>query len=643
MQNNSFFTWRACLTGLVLSFLVVVMAHYSIDIVHGSYLAIDHMPAGGIFVFFVLVLLLNPILGCIKKTLQFSSHELILIYIMLLITSSITTMGLGAQLCPMIIAPFYFATPENRWHEIIQPYLKSWLFPQGQKVVQYFFEGLPTGEQIPWLHWIKPLSFWLIFIFALYMVMLCIMVILRKQWVEKERLSYPLVQLPLEMVQDDEKGRLIKPFFRNKLMWLGFAIPFFLSSWNGLHHYFHFIPPIRLVAGVSIFQKTIPFFFRISFPIMGFTYLINQEVAFSVWFFSLVYIILQGIFNITGISSPEVTGIYGITEPILAHFGTGAFFGLVLFGLWIARSHLKEVFKKAFKNGSGVDDSGEIISYRTAVWGLILGSIILIIWLVASGMSILIALSFLICAFIFWIGLTRVIAEAGIATMISPSIGASQVVSGLGSVNIGSQGLTSLGLTYVYSSDIRTFPMSSMAQGLKLSSEKLRRKRGVFWAILLSILLAYVASNWIVLKLSYTYGGMNLNRWYFIGGPKTPYEYVSNYINHPQGVNALGWFCRIGGVILIWILMLMRYRFLWWPLHPIGFAIGGVHWMQMLWFSIFLVWLVKMLILKYGGVRPFRIFRPLFLGFVLGQYSAACLWVIIDLITGHTGNSVFWI
>ena len=122
MQSDSFFTWRACLTGLILSFLVIVMAHYSIDIVHGSYLAIDHMPAGGIFVFFILVLLLNPILGSINKSFQFSSHELILIYIMLLITSSITTMGLGAQLCPMIAAPFYFATLENNWVEVIQPH-----------------------------------------------------------------------------------------------------------------------------------------------------------------------------------------------------------------------------------------------------------------------------------------------------------------------------------------------------------------------------------------------------------------------------------------------------------------------------------------------------------------------------------------
>ena len=619
------------------------MAHYSISIVHGSYLAIDHMPAGGIFIFFVLVLLLNPILGSIKKTFQFSSHELILIYIMLLITCSITTMGLGAQLCPMIAAPFYYATPENNWAEIIQPYLKPWLFPQGQKVVQYFFEGLPKGEQIPWMAWIKPLSFWLIFIFALYMVMLCIMVILRKQWVEKEKLIYPLVQLPLEMVQDDEKRSLIKPFFRNKLMWIGFAIPFFISSWNGLHAYFHFIPPITLVNSVKIFQNTIGLQFRLSFPIMGFTYLINQEVALSVWFFALFYTVLRGMFNITGISSPENVGIYGITEPILAHLGTGAFFGLVLFGLWMGRRHLKEVFRKAFKKDSSIDDSEEIMSFRTAVFGLILGTLILIIWLVSSGMSILVAIAFLICAFIFWIGLTRVIAEAGIATMISPSIGTSQVVSGLGSANIGSQGLTGLGLSYVYASDIRTFPMSSMAQGLKLSSGTFTRKRGIFWAILLTVVLAFVASNWIVLKLAYTHGGMNLNSWYFVGGPQAPYNYVSSHINHPQGSNILGWFCRIGGVILMGIFMLMRYRFLWWPLHPLGFAIGGVNWIQALWFSIFLVWLLKMLILKYGGIRFFRTLRPLFLGFVLGQYSAAGLWFVIDLIARHTGNCVFWI
>ena len=37
------------LTGLIF-FFVILTAHYSINFVHGSYLSIDHMPAGGIFI-----------------------------------------------------------------------------------------------------------------------------------------------------------------------------------------------------------------------------------------------------------------------------------------------------------------------------------------------------------------------------------------------------------------------------------------------------------------------------------------------------------------------------------------------------------------------------------------------------------------
>ena len=40
---------------------------------------------------------------------------------------------------------------------------------------------------------------------------------------------------------------------------------------------------------------------------------------------------------------------------------------LVVFGLWTARSHLKDVLRKAWNSDAPVDDSREIMSYRTAV------------------------------------------------------------------------------------------------------------------------------------------------------------------------------------------------------------------------------------------------------------------------------------
>ncbi len=642
MENSGGVRSRVYLIGALLSVCVIFMAHYSISIVHGSTLAIDHMPAGGVFVFFVLVLLLNPVLRLIRKTYELNPGELLIVYIMLLVTSSITTMGLGASLLSIIAAPFYFATPENRWAELVHPHLRNWMHPSGERAIQHFFEGLPPGEGIPWAAWLQPVMAWFVLIFALYMVMLFLMVILRRQWVEKEKLTYPLVQLPLEMVHDDGKGA-IKPLFRNKLFWAAVAIPLVISSINALHSYFHFIPYITLHRSVPVFQRTMGMMFRLSFPIMGFTYLVNQEVALGVWFFNLLFLVVRGIFNMTGISSAEQIGIYGAVEPIFKNVGTGAFLSFVFMGFWMAKSHLKEVFGRAFgKNKS--DDSDEIVSYRTAVFGLIFGLAVMLVWLMMSGMSFTIALLFMVFAMVFFVGLTRIIAEAGIATMISPSIGSGQVVSSLGSSAIGHEGMTALGMTYVYSSDIRTFPMSAIAQGLKMGDWiKGRRRGGMFFAIVLAIFIAYFVSNWLVLRLAYNYGGINLNTWFFVNGPQRPFQWPVSHMLHPVGPSPSGWAARGAGAALMAGLMFIRYRFLWWPFHPLGFAIGSVTYMDQLWFTIFIVWLVKAMILKYGGVRLFRQGRPFFLGLILGQYSAAVIWFLIDLMTGHTGNRVFWI
>ena len=634
---------RAFFMGIFLSIVVIFMAHYSVNVVHASYLSIDHMPAGGIFVFFMLVLVLNPLLGLINRDSRLNPCELLIVFVMLLVTSSITTMGLGTQLLPMIAAPFYYATAENRWDELVTPHLRSWFHPTDETAVEHFFEGLPAGESIPWHTWIGPLLTWFVFIFALYMVMLFLMVILRKQWVEKEKLTYPLVQLPVEMVGDDDRGSLIKPLFRSRLFWIAVAIPMIVSSINALNSYYGFIPTINLDHRAMLFQRTTPIHFRISFPIMGFTYLINQEVALGVWFFNLLYLFARGLFNITGVAGTERLGIYGAEDPIFHNVGAGAFFMFVLMGFWMARSHLKDVFGKAF-GVRDTDDSEEIVSYRTAVWGLLAGLLVMVGWLMMTGMSLTVTLLFIFFMMIFFIGLTRIIAEAGIATMISPSIGASQVVSSLGSANIGDQGLTALGLTYVYASDIRTFPMSSMAQSLKMGEWiKQRRKGGMFLAILLAVLIAYFLSNWLVLQLAYEHGGRNLNSWYFEGGPKAPFEWASSHMLHPEGPTFAGWMQRVFGAGLMWILTVVRFRFLWWPFHPLGAAIGSVNWVQHLWFSIFLVWLIKAIILKYGGVKRFRQGKPFFLGLILGQYSAAVIWFLIDLVTGQTGNRVFWI
>ena len=85
-------------------------------------------------------------------------------------------------------------------------------------------------------------------------------------------------------------------------------------------------------------------------------------------------------------------------------------------------------------------------------------------------------------------------------------------------------------------------------------------------------------------------------------------------------------------------LMFMRARFLWWPLHPLGLPFQPFHGA---WTAVGIVWLFKVMILKYGGVRVFQNAKPFFLGLILGQLLSTGAWFIMDLALGVVGNKLY--
>jgi len=637
------YTLKAFVLGCALSALVVVMSQYSVNIVQGSYLSIDHMPAGGIFLFFVFVGLLVPVSERLCRCLRFSPSELILVYVMILVTSSIVTMGLGSQFLAMLAGPTYFG-PEFRWSEVIDKHVHPWFAPRDAEAVKHFFEGLPDDERFPWRAWWKPLAVWVPFLFTLYFVMICSVVMLRRQWVERERLTFPLTALPLAMVQPSRTGGFVRPFFKSHAMWVGFALPFFIGSLNAYQHYHDWAPRFDLVQHVPVVQEIWWLEFRISFPIIGFGYFISSRVAFGLWFFNLLAASLRAIFMSTGVASTENMGSYGAWSPIFKHLGMGAIFVLVVYGLWAARQHLSGVLRKAVGGGTDVRDDDEILSYRVAFWGWIIGVVAMAAWLDASGLPFLVALGFVVLALLIFVGVVRVVAQGGLPTLIAPSVAPSQIVSSIGCGPIGKAGLATLGFTYMWSGDIRTFVMSAAAHGMKLDTEaRPRTHRPLFYAMMAAVVIGVIGSSLMILYLAYDRGGMNLNRWYFQGNTKAAFRYIAAKMEAPTDINALGWTCKfIGGAIMLGFMFLQR-NFYWWPVHPLGFAIGANGWMNKIWFSVFLAWAIKGGILKYGGGRMFHTCRPFFLGLVLGQYSCAGVWFVVDWITGATGNQVFWI
>ena len=327
------------------------------------------------FVFALFAGLVNPLLGLVHRRLMLRRAELGSVFIMAMMAATVPTEGYVEHMVPKIASVFYYATPENDWVDLIHPYMKGWFAPLDGEAVQHFFEGAPAGVPIPWGAWLQPLCYWALFFLTLCFVMVCMMVILRRQWIDHERLVYPLVKLPLEMIEED--GSLMRPFFRNPVMWLGFSIPFALLSLDALHSYYNFIPALVLDTSIPVFRDQVSLRLALSFMTLGFAYCVNLQVLLSIWVFFLLTTAQQGLFSVLGIAMTERLTGYATSEAIAAHEGMGALIAFVLFSLWVGRDHLRAVCRKAFLGDAAVDDSGEMLSYRTAVFGTIIGLVIL--------------------------------------------------------------------------------------------------------------------------------------------------------------------------------------------------------------------------------------------------------------------------
>jgi len=140
----------------------------------------------------------------------------------------------------------------------------------------------------------------------------------------------------------------------------------------------------------------------------------------------------------------------------------------------------------------------------------------------------------------------------------------------------------------------------------------------------------------LTLYLGYEYGAINLSSFYFDNVAQYPYRFMAKSIQEPLGPRVDTWIYTGMGVAIMGGLMAAQHRFLWWPFHPLGFPVSCVF--GAMWFSVFIAWILKSLILKYGGLSVFNRLKPFFLGLILGEAVVAGTWVIIDYFVGMPNN-----
>ena len=634
-------TLRAVVVGAVLCVGLSAGEPYGVLVVHGSPLCADFSTGGAIFLFFVLVFLVNSALRCLGPRVGLSSGELVTVYVMLVVASAVPSWGFTMNMMGLIGGLRYYASPENRWSELILPHVKSWLTPTDDVALRDFFQGLPPGEPLAWRAWVVPLAWWSSFILAVYVVMVCVVAILRKQWVEHERLTFPLAQLPLEMAATGRSGGS-SGLFRSRAMWFGFLLPALVLSYNGIQKYTPGMPPFVLHAWLPVVPGVLVPNFAVRFEVIGLGYLVNTDVLLSLWFFAWYFMVEKAIFAKIGFTIGPVELYSDPGTPTEAYQAFGAVAAYVVIGLWVARKHLRAVFRKALFDAPEVDDSRELLSHRAAVVGLVVGLVYIVAWMSRSGMAVGHAVIFIVGALIAFLGLTKIICEAGLAYARTPVTPSALTHSILGPAGLGPASVVNLGMALTWSGDTRTIVMTSAATGAKMGDAARVHPRSLFWSMLLALVVALLSSIIAVLLIGYTYGGMNLGSWQFGGMTNATGAWMTEHASIPEGTTGgmnYGKMCFLGiGAALMTALMTCRYRFPWWPIHPAGLAVGLTHPTFHVWFSIFIAWLVKVLVLKFGGISLYRRTRPFFLGMVLGAFTTAGMWLVIDGLTGRRGS-----
>jgi hypothetical protein len=640
---------RGFALGLVGAILACVLVSYAEIVVKSVQISVLQLPPVAV-VLLLLTVAASAAMRRARAGWGLNPQEILIAYCMTSISAMVSSRGLLEKLIPVLVSPAYFANAGNRWSELYFPHIKRWMVPfnpettQPELVARRFFEGLRPGENIPWQLWVGPLVMWVLLALLIFGTFLCLAGILRKHWVENEKLSFPLVQLPLEMAGAGKGDGLL----RNRLMWLGFAVSASFYTVNGLHTMYPNIPELPFWIWFYTFLTTPPFnvlgsnMIVMCFSGIGLLYLLPLDVLFSIWFFywlGQLQILVAASYNM---DMPMLPLYY--VPHLIGYQCIGAYIVLAAFLFYTARRHLATVLKSALQIQK-VDDSNELLPYRAAVFGLVLCFLGSIVWLKMAGMSPWMAI-FVLGAYVFLIALVmaRSTVESGLM-MTETSFRAVDIYRVFAPTSaMGPGNMTVLAfMDAVFFRDLRGGLMTAFLDGTVIADQtKMRRRKfiGYFAAgILVAVLVGCVFQMW----LSYSHGGIRLYHYTYLDNNIRGFKDYEAPMTRP--VSGLTWqapFFLSVGLVVTSILCWCRYMFYWWPFNPLGYALAASWTVKVLWFSCLVAWLAKFGLLRYGGMKAFVGARPFFIGLVIGEFTISIVWAILAWLLGCPGPQFAW-
>jgi len=584
----------------------------------------------------MLVVLANTALARFGRGL--SRKELLVIYCMVTVGAPLIAHGTLLWMLCTTISQRELAYTMTDWPNAFFQYIPSWFAPSHPDAVDGFFRG---ESAVPWALWLKPLLLWGLLFLALYVANLCLLVILRRQWVTHERLSFPVALVPLEAVRDGDRG--VGRLSRSSALWIGFGVVFVLLLEERLATLMPWLPSIPATADIIVvpWQRVGPLAgigdFTISFwPTgLGLAYLIPKELSFSVWFFWYLRVAQTVAAIAAGVTPMRPQDYWGTEFPAPYYQGAGAVLALGVLVLWSARHYLAQAVRLSLR-GESEDDIILPLGHRLAMLGLGLAVTYILGFCLAAGMRVGVALVLVTLVLTFHMVWARLRAENGMSFIGFPYSAGALMTDPLGTAILRPRDVvTTNALSWTYwpgwgeGSEVIT---GATLDALKISSAARIAQRPLLLAMAGAFVFALIVGCAIILKGTYHRGFWNYDLLYsswMIPGMRNQGQGNYDAVMHPTGVN-LGATAAVGGGMAFTLLLgVMRTRFWWWPFHPVGYLAANVWGTQSWWCPMFIGWLVKTLVIRYGGLRLYQRTMPAAIGMILANQLIHFLWPVV--------------
>ncbi len=587
----------------------------------------------------LLVAVLNLGARRIAPKLALTEGELIIFYGMQAVVGAISAEWMNVM-NPTIHSYALYASSESRFRDLINPYASRWFFipvADAGKFADYANGGYPFSYFVSRLPlWAPYILSWTALFTLICVAMLCINSLMRDEWTNREKLAFPIIQLPLAIVQS---GAGKSQVWKSKFFYIPFLLMFAIDILNGFHFIYPSLPLInvRFLGALNDFTPTPPLNAIGWTPIGIFPYMavigffMPTDLLFSCIFF-FFFRKFEQVFTYS-LGYTESAGVFGggglvPSPPYFSEQSWGAFLALFVTAVWVARNYLGEVWRQILR-GHPKGDRG--VPHRLAFAGLLLsaGSV--------CGIASWIGIPFWMSAFtvglflIFSAALTRMRGQIGAPSHEMAFMGPNQMlVDFVGTQGLPQAGVSRLVTTFFFMNRIhRTHPMPHQLEAMKMGEVGRMNQRALFVAIIVATIFGSVLGH-----LFYIWKG------YHFAAPRAGGDVagvVDTLVNKHQPPNPSAMLFVALGFAFVLGLDFIRFRVPNFPLHPAGYALAMNFGLDYFWFGLVIVWLIKAFVERYYGLKGYNKLHEAALGIMLAEFSAEALWSLYAMAT-HTAT-----